>query len=81
VLFTQNFLASTPDDPNELDLNCDGQNDFETGWIRIEALVANGTFGSTPDPPILGAVVGGPFTLEGGRLLWGEGLSPGGSYP
>jgi hypothetical protein len=32
-LFSEGFLANnTPNDPQELDVNCDGLGDFETGW-------------------------------------------------
>ncbi len=72
--FTQPFLANTPNDPNELDVSCDGVDDFETGWFRIRPLVASG-IGSTPDPAVLGALTAGPFEPEGGRLLWGSGAT------
>jgi len=79
-LFTQTFLQGTPHDPDELDINCSGIGDFETGWAKIRALTASGPFGPTSNPPILGAVTGGPNQLEGGRLLWGGGENTQGQF-
>lgn len=74
-VFTQTLLAGTPHDPDELDVNCDGLGDFETGWARIDPLVASGSWQSTANPAVLGAVTAGPASLDGGRLLWGAGTS------
>ncbi len=73
TVFTQAYLASTPDDPDEFDYTCDGQGDVETGWARIDATVASSPFGTRVNPAILGAVAGQPQGFEGGRLLWGDG--------
>jgi hypothetical protein len=74
-IFTQPFLASTPDDPNELDISCDGLGELETGWFRIRPLVSSGdgAGGTVLDPPVLGALTAGPFAPDGGRILWGSG--------
>lgn len=72
-VFSQAYLLNnTPNDPGEVDINCDGINDLESGWARISATSANGNFGSTSNPPLLGALVGGPGSIEGGRPLWGS---------
>lgn len=74
-VFTQAFLVTTPDDPDELDVDCDGLGELETGWFRVRPLVSSG-LGTKPDPPVLGALTAGPFDAEGGRLLWGSGSTP-----
>lgn len=74
-VFTQAFLAGTPDDPDELDVNCDGLGELETGWFRVRPLVSSG-LGTVLDPPVLGALTAGPFDAEGGRILWGSGSTP-----
>lgn len=76
-IFTQPFLASTPDDPNELDVSCDGSGELETGWFRIKPLVSSsdGIGGVVLAPPVLGALTAGPFAPEGGRILWGSGAA------
>ena len=72
-VFSQAFLAGTPNDPDEFDINCDGIGELETGWFRIRPLVSSNGFSSTLDPPVLGALTAGPFDAEGGRVLWGSG--------
>jgi hypothetical protein len=70
LVFSQLFLAlNTPDDLSELDINCDGIGEFETGWARIRGLNASSSTESIPDPALLGAIGGGPFFV-GGRRLW-----------
>lgn len=78
AVFTQGLLALTPNDPSELDVNCDGNDDFETGWFRIKALGASNGFQTIQDPAILGGLTGSPFSLEPGRPLWGSGSNPSG---
>ncbi|MCA8941426.1 MAG: hypothetical protein KDB80_02600, partial [Planctomycetes bacterium] len=36
-LFAESFLVSIPNDPAELDINCDGIGDLETGWATIQS--------------------------------------------
>lgn len=72
-IFSQAFLVSTPHEPAELDVNCDGLGELETGWFRVRPLLSNGVGGSRLDPPVLGALTAGPLDVEGGRLLWGSG--------
>jgi hypothetical protein len=69
-LFGQAFLAALPNDPAELDINCNGFGDLETGWATIDSIdvsTAGGNFVAN-DGAILGSVTAG--FLNGGRLLW-----------
>ncbi len=69
-VFGQTFLAvNTPDDPAELDLDCDGLNDLETGWVRIRGLDASSSAESLANPALLGATVSGALG-SGGKRLW-----------
>jgi len=68
--FSEPFLrGNTPNDPIELDLDCDQNNDLETGWARVRALGASPGFG---DAALLGAISAGPGknVINGGHLLW-----------
>lgn len=78
-IFTQGFLSLTPNDPSELDINCDNVDDLETGWFKIRALTASNGFQTIQNPAILGGLTGGPFALEPGRPLWGSGANLTGS--
>ena len=71
-VFSESYLRdNTPHDPSELDINCDGVGEFETGWAKIKGLVASSTAQTISDPAILGAITSGPeFVFDGGRLLW-----------
>ncbi|MEM7200795.1 MAG: hypothetical protein AAF628_11045 [Planctomycetota bacterium] len=72
-LFTQTFMSSVPNDPRELDINCDGVGELETGWIIIDSIDLSQPGGATlyDDGAFLGAITTGPGTnLVGGRLLW-----------
>jgi hypothetical protein len=71
-LFTEQFLASTPNDPNELDIDCNGYDDLEAGWAIIESLGVRNPGGSliAADGAMLGALTTGVGSiLNGGRLL------------
>jgi hypothetical protein len=72
LAFDDWFLRNnTPNDPSELDVNCDNVDDLETGWARIDGIVASCGGESIPNPALLGAITAGPFnSIEGGRLLW-----------
>ncbi|MCA8942877.1 MAG: hypothetical protein KDB80_09990, partial [Planctomycetes bacterium] len=77
-LFADSFLASTVNDPDELDINCDGIGDVETGWFRITTRNLS-TVGGVPvlvqADGILGAITSGPTTtINGARLLWESGV-------
>jgi hypothetical protein len=73
-LFTNSFLAqNTPDDPDELDLDCNHTGDIETAWARIDSIDVSFPFGGqiAADGVVLGAVTAGPNSLiDGGTLLW-----------
>ncbi|MBL9078259.1 MAG: hypothetical protein JNL08_12185 [Planctomycetes bacterium] len=72
TLFTEQFLRSTPNDPNELDISCDGYHDLETGWVSIESLGVRNPGGQliAADGAMLGAITTGVGSLiNGGRLL------------
>jgi hypothetical protein len=72
-LFEDNFLNNnTPEDEDELDTDCDGDDDYECGWAILDGVVANSPFtGQHPKPVILGAITSGPECLiDGGDLLW-----------
>lgn len=74
LVFSESFLANnTPDDPSEIDTDCDGVGDIESGWARIRGLVASSTAESIQNPALLGAVTAPKmpmFQMGGGRLLW-----------
>ncbi len=70
LVFNQTFLAlNTPDDPAELDSDCNGVGEFETGWARIRGLDASSSAESLADPALLGATVSAVIRF-GGRRLW-----------
>ncbi len=77
TLFTNGFLAGTPNDPDELDINCDGVDDFETGWATIQSLGVRQPGGLliSPDGALLGAITTGIGGINGGRLLDERGRS------
>ncbi len=72
-LFAEGFLASLPNDPQELDINCDGVGDIETGWAIIDSrgVFRPGGERVKNDGALLGSITSGPTTMiNGGRLLW-----------
>ena len=73
-LFADSFLASLPNDPQELDINCDGVGDVETGWATIQSrgvFTPGGMEIGNGDGVLLGSITAGPMTMiNGGRLLW-----------
>ncbi|MCA8941334.1 MAG: hypothetical protein KDB80_02135 [Planctomycetes bacterium] len=71
-LFTEANLANFPNDPQELDIDCDGAGDLETGWFRIRS---TGTWypggqQHSADGVILGSITAGHGSVRGGHLLW-----------
>ncbi len=70
LVFTQGFLENnTVNDPTELDIDCDGDDDYESGWARIRGLTNSSTVESYPNPALLGAISTNVFT-SGGRRMW-----------
>ena len=81
-LFTEANLANFPNDLEELDLNCDGVGELETGWFTVRS---TGTWFSggqqqSPDGAILGSITAGDQSLRGGRLLFERGAQPNGAF-
>jgi len=71
VVFSQPFLANnTPNDPADLDIDCDNVNDLETGWARIRGLNHSSPVESCPDAALLGAISNQLPVANGGRRLW-----------
>ncbi len=72
LVFDHEYLRwNTPHDPAELDIDCNGVGELETGWFRITGLNVSSTRESYPNPALLGAVTtADSFLLEGGRLPW-----------
>jgi hypothetical protein len=74
LVFDESFLRdNTPDDPQELDLFCEGIGHAEVGWARIRGLVASSSAESIPNPALLGALTAGHdpfFKVDTGHLLW-----------
>jgi hypothetical protein len=73
--FDENFLRGlAANDPNELDITCDGVGDLETGWALIDSIgVQLGQSGITfsADGAIVGSITaGGESLLGAGHLLW-----------
>lgn len=71
TLFTNGFLVNVPNDPDELDVNCDNVDDFETGWAIIQSTGVRAPGGAlvSPDGAILGAITANAGGVNGGRLL------------
>ncbi len=72
-VFSESFLASLPNDASDLDINCDGTNDLETGWATVQSVGVRRPGGTrvTTDGAFLGSIaVGVDSRLNGGRLLW-----------
>ncbi len=73
-VFRNNYLAlNTPNDPTELDLDCDGVGDTETGWFFMDSILVTTEGGQviSADGAIYGAITSGgasPQTI--GRELW-----------
>jgi hypothetical protein len=70
-IFDENFLANnTLTDPRELDVNCDGVEDFQTSWARIKGTNASAPAQTILNPAIVAAITGGSNGFFAGRLLW-----------
>ncbi len=71
-VFTNSYLHfNTPDDPGELDTDCDGQENLETGWAIVHGLVASSSVESIQNPALVGAITLSPGAFfNGGGRLW-----------
>jgi hypothetical protein len=72
-LFNEVFLRGVPNSRSELDLNCDGVGDLETGWAIIDSIDVRTQGGSyvDTDGAMLGVITAGLATsISGGRELW-----------
>lgn len=81
-LFTQEFMASVPNDPEEFDCTCDGVGDVESGWLEIQSVGTRTPGGHivADDGAIVGVLSGIGATGIGGRLLWEDGVQTNGSF-
>ncbi|MCA8941585.1 MAG: hypothetical protein KDB80_03415 [Planctomycetes bacterium] len=68
-LFRYTFLASLPNDPTELDIFCNNDDDLETGWAIIESIGVRRADGIsvTDDGVVVGCIAVG---IGGDPLLW-----------
>jgi hypothetical protein len=72
-LFSDSFLRTVPNNPRELDVTCNGRDDLETGWARIQSIGVKTPGGTSVanDGALLGCITAGlTSTISGGRLLW-----------
>lgn len=73
-MFTDAFLAlNTPNDPDELDTDCNHLGNLETGWTLIDSIAVRTVGGEllSNDGALMGAVTAWPFPVIGnGKPLW-----------
>lgn len=81
LVFSEGFLSNnTPNDPQELDVDCDNSGDFETGWACIDGIVATSSNDTIQDPVLLGAITAAATNINGGHLLWEDGCDKTGAF-
>jgi hypothetical protein len=69
--FTAQGLATTPDDITELDITCDGLQEFDTGWAIVRPTTALSiTSANIANPAVLGALTNNAPPFMNARLLW-----------
>jgi hypothetical protein len=69
--FTAQGLLTTPNDDSELDVDCDGVEDFDTGWAIVRPTTALSiTSPTVVNPPVLGALTNDGGQFNNARLLW-----------
>jgi hypothetical protein len=69
--FTDQGLSTTSNDSRALDIDCDNDDDFETGWAILRARDAiSPTSPTIDDPALLGATTFPFGQFMNGRLLW-----------
>lgn len=72
-LFSEGFLAGLPNDAGELDTDCDGVGDIESGWAIVDSIDVSQPGGTNidDDGAMLGAITAGATaSINGGHLLW-----------
>jgi hypothetical protein len=70
--FTEQGLSTTANDEGELDITCDGEEDFNTGWAIVRPTTALSiTSPNVSNPAVLGALAtDAPSQFMNARLLW-----------
>ncbi|MEZ5978434.1 MAG: hypothetical protein R3F34_09470 [Planctomycetota bacterium] len=69
--FTALGLATTPDDPTELDINCDQIQEFDTGWAIVRPTFSLSiTSPNITNPAVLGALTNDAAPFMNARLMW-----------
>ena len=71
--FEESFLKLLPNDPKELDIDCDNLGDLETGWAIIDSIDVSSAGGLqiSRDGAMVGSITaGGKSMLGTGDLLW-----------
>ncbi len=73
-LFGAAFLAGVPNDPEELDTDCDGLDDIETGWAMIQSLGVRTPGGAVvaTDGVLMGALTSGVHSICDPKRHLGE---------
>lgn len=73
-LFDPLFLAGVPNDPDELDSNCNGVGDMETGWAVIQSLGVRNAGGVVvaADGALMGALTAGVASIGDPKRHLGE---------
>ncbi len=83
ILFTQDFLSLLPNDPEELDCHCNGTQEAETGWIKLQSVGVRrypAGLDVAEDGAILGLITTNNEAGFGGRLLWESGRQNNGNF-
>ena len=71
-IFSPAFLAGLPNDPAELDINCDGVGDGETGWFIVDSIQVSTPAGQSvaSDGALLGSFAPLGFGALAGHNMW-----------
>lgn len=74
TLFDPVFLAGMPNDPEEVDTNCDGVDDLTSGWFLLQSLGVRTPGGQliAADGALLGALTAGTTSICDPRRQLGE---------
>jgi len=69
--FTEQGLSTTANDDRELDTDCDGEENFNTGWAIVRPTTALSITSPTiANPAVLGALANDGAPFMNARLLW-----------